>query len=253
MGRENSFSLEGRHALITGGATGIGLGIAEAMVAAGGTVTLSSRNRERLEEACRGLGPKADFRVMDVVDYQGAKQVIEDIEGKRPIDILVNNAGIHLKKPGEEISIEEFQNILDVHILGAHNLSATVGSHMLKRRRGTVIYIASMASLFGIPYVTAYAAAKTAMLGIVRTLASEWGDRGVRVNAIAPGWIDSAMMRKAFDNDNQRKEKVLGRTPLGRFGEAEDIGNTAVFLASEAAKFITGACLPVDGGASIGF
>ncbi len=110
-----------------------------------------------------------------------------------------------------------------------------------------------MTSLFGIPYVLAYSCAKAGYLGMVRNLATEWGPSGVRVNAIAPGWIDSAMMRKALDSDPERKQKILGRTPLATFGEPEDIGEAAAFLCSPSAKFITGVCLPVDGGASIGF
>jgi gluconate 5-dehydrogenase len=110
-----------------------------------------------------------------------------------------------------------------------------------------------MAALFGIPQVVAYAAAKSAHLGMVRTLAAEVSGQGVRVNAIAPGWIESDMMRRALDGDPARRDKILGRTPMGRFGEAQDIGWAAVYLCSPAAKFVTGVVLPVDGGASIGF
>lgn len=249
----NPFSLQGRTALITGGATGIGLGIAESMVQAGGRVVLCSRNEENLAQACRDLGGAASYRVYDVLDYERADDLAADLASEGPIHILVNNAGAHLKKPTEEVSVEEFQHVLNVHVLGAHALTRAVGARMLEQRSGSIIYIASMASLFGIPYVTAYAAAKAGMLGIVRTMASEWGDRGVRVNAVAPGWIDSAMMRKAVMQDPERKAKILGRTPLGGFGRPEDIGLAAVYLASDAARFVTGVCLPVDGGASIGF
>ena len=124
---------------------------------------------------------------------------------------------------------------------------------MIARGHGSVIFIASMASLFGIPRVIAYSAAKSAFIGMVRTLATEVSGDGVRVNAIAPGWIDSDMMRKALDSDPARRDKILARTPMGRFGEAEDIGYAAVYLSSPAAKFVTGTVLPVDGGVSIGF
>ncbi len=247
------FSLAGKRALITGGASGIGLGIAQSMIDAGASVIICSRNEDTLKEACKHLGPNASYRVYDVLDFDKADALVSDLESQGGIDILVNNAGTHLKKPAEDITIEEFQNILNIHVLGAHALTSAFGKKMLERGSGNVIYIASMASLFGLPYTTAYSAAKSAMLGIVRTIACEWGARGVRVNAIAPGWIDSAMMRKAVFSDPERKAKILGRTPLNDFGQTSDIGNTATFLCSDAAKFITGVCLPVDGGASIGF
>jgi gluconate 5-dehydrogenase len=249
----NPFSLQGKTALVTGGATGLGLGIATSIVQAGGRVVLCSRNEDNLKQACRDLGDAASYRVYDVLDYDRVDELVTSLPADQPIDILVNNAGVHLKKPTEEVTVEEFQHVLNVHIVGAHALTRAVGRGMLERGSGSIIYIASMASLFGIQYVTAYAAAKAGMLGIVRTMATEWGDRGVRVNAIAPGWIDSVMMRKAVMNDPERKAKILGRTPLGGFGLPEDIGHAAVYLASPAAKFVTGVCLPVDGGASIGF
>ncbi|HOV39571.1 MAG TPA: SDR family oxidoreductase [Spirochaetales bacterium] len=122
-----------------------------------------------------------------------------------------------------------------------------------KAGEGSILYIASMASIFGIPYVIAYAAAKSGMLGIVRTLAVEYGPENIRVNAIAPGWIETEMSRKAMEGDLDRKQKILGRTPLNRFGSPEDVGWAAVYLCSPAGQFITGTCLTVDGGVSIGF
>lgn len=248
------YDLKDEVALITGGATGIGLGIARCFIEAGARVVLCSRNEERLADAVADLGPTAGYRVHDVTDLTRADALIDAVERETgPISILVNNAGRHLKKPAEEVTPAEFQQLIDVHLLGAHALTVAAGRGMLERGRGSVLFIASMASLFALPGVVAYSAVKSAYLGVVRTLAAEWGPRGVRVNAIAPGWIDSAMMRKAVDPDPERKAKILGRTPLGRFGEAEDIGRAATFLCSPSAKFITGACLPVDGGASIGF
>jgi NAD(P)-dependent dehydrogenase (short-subunit alcohol dehydrogenase family) len=124
---------------------------------------------------------------------------------------------------------------------------------MLRRRSGSILFIASMTSFFGIPEVMAYSAAKTAYLGMVRTLATEVSPLGVRVNAIAPGWMETEMVQKAMKGDPARRRRILARTPLGRFGQADDIGAAAVYLCSPAAKFVTGAVLPVDGGASIGF
>ena len=248
------YKLENDVALITGGATGIGLGIARSFIEAGAQVVLCSRNEEALVEAVAELGPRASHRVHDVTETDLADSLVSGIEAQTgPISILVNNAGIHLKKPALEVTAGEIREMLDVHLLGAHALTVAAGRGMLERGRGSILFIASMASLIGVPQVLAYAAAKAAFLGVVRTLASEWGPQGVRVNAIAPGWIDSAMMRKAVDSDPPRKAKILGRTPLGRFGETEDVGRAAVYLSSPAAKFVTGTCLAVDGGASIGF
>lgn len=248
------FSLKNEIALVTGGATGIGHAIARSFVEAGARVIICGRNEEPLADAVDALGPSASYRVHDVTDFDRADDFISGIEKDcGPLGILVNNAGNHLKKPAEHVTPAEFQKILDVHVLAAHALTAAAGRGMLERGRGSVLFIASMASLFGIPAVVAYSAAKSAHLGMVRTLATEWGPRGVRVNAIAPGWIDSAMMREAVDSDPARKAKILGRTPLGVFGKAEDIGNAATYLCSPAAGFVTGVCLPVDGGAAIGF
>jgi gluconate 5-dehydrogenase len=124
---------------------------------------------------------------------------------------------------------------------------------MLHRRRGSILWIASMASLLGLPLVSAYTIAKTGIVGAVRALAAELSPHGVRVNAIAPGWIETPMLRKALDGDSRREARILERTPMGRFGESSDIGWAAVYLCSPAARFTTGVVLPVDGGASIGF
>jgi gluconate 5-dehydrogenase len=170
-----------------------------------------------------------------------------------PVDTLINNAGVHLKKDASEVSDAEFQTVMQTHVNAAFALSREFGKAMIRRGSGNIIFTASMASIFGIPMVAAYSAAKTAHLGLVRALAADFSPKGVRVNAIAPGWIHSEIMHKAVNADPKRKEKILSRTPLGDFGDPEDIGWAAAYLASPAAKFVTGVCLPVDGGASIGF
>jgi gluconate 5-dehydrogenase len=138
-------------------------------------------------------------------------------------------------------------------VLGAHALTRAILPGMIKRQHGNILFTASMASLFGIPKVVAYSAAKSAYVGMVRCLATEVSAHNVRVNAIAPGWIESEMLHQALAGDPARKAKIIGRTPMARFGEPEDIGWAAVYLCSAAGKFITGVVLPVDGGASIGF
>ena len=250
----NPCSLQGQLGLITGGGTGIGFGIAQAYVAQGARVVITGRREELLVEATTQLGPMADYRVHDVTQYDTTESLIESIEAQYgPLTSLVNNAGNQIRLAAEDFAEEEMQQVLDVHLVGAFSMSRHAARRMMERGNGNILYIASMASLFGIPYVSAYAAAKTAHLGLVRTLSTEWSGRGVRINAIAPGWIVTEMSRTAFENNPERKAKVLGRTPMQQLGGPEDIGWTAAFIASPAAKFITGTCIPVDGGASIGF
>jgi NAD(P)-dependent dehydrogenase (short-subunit alcohol dehydrogenase family) len=251
---EDGFRLAGEVALITGGGTGLGLAIAQQMALAGARVVLAGRRATVLKEAAGGIGPQAAAVRCDVTRLKDAARVVAQAEARcGPITILVNNAGIHLKKPALETSDEELLTVLKTHVLGSHALTRAVLPGMLQRRHGSILFVASMASLFGIPNVMAYATAKSAYLGMVRSLATEVSPSGVRVNAVAPGWIETDMSRKATAADPARKRRILSRTPLGRFGDPEDVGMAAVFLCSPAAKFITGAVLPVDGGVSIGF
>jgi NAD(P)-dependent dehydrogenase (short-subunit alcohol dehydrogenase family) len=248
------FSLKGEHALITGGGTGIGLAVAHAMHAAGARVVLIGRRETELAEAVRSLGEGSSYVVHDITKFDAAPGLIAHITKEHgPITCLVNNAGMHLKKPAIETTPEEFQQVMSTHIFGAHALSQAVIPGMIERKHGSVIFMASMASLFGIPLVVAYAAAKSAMIGMIRTMATELSPHNVRVNAIAPGWIDTAMSRKAFAGDPTRKSKIISRTPMARLGEPDDVGWAAVYLTSQAAKFVTGSILPVDGGVSMGF
>lgn len=251
----SAFSLEGEVALITGGGTGIGLAIARCMAAAGARVVLAGRREVELVKSASLIGEAAFPLPWDVTALDRAPVLAREAEtlAGAPVSILVNNAGVHLKKPALETTPEEFHAVLQTHVLAAHALSRAVLPGMLARGHGNILFIASMASLFGIPLVVAYAAAKSAHLGMVRTLAAEVGSSGVRVNAIAPGWIETAMSRKAMQQDAAREQKIIGRTPLRRFGEPADVGMAAVYLCSPAARFVTGAVLPVDGGVSIGF
>jgi len=250
----NAFSLDGDVALVTGGATGIGFAIASAMLECGGRVVIAGRREEELERAVAELGSGADYRVYDATEFQDARGLIEDVERAHgTLSILVNNAGNHLKKPAEEVTEDEYAGILNVHVVGAHALSRHAAKSMGQRGRGNIVFIASMASLIGIPSVTAYSAAKSAQLGMVRSLATEWSASGIRVNAVAPGWIESDMTNKALAADPDRRSRVLQRTAMHRLGQAEDIAWAVVYLCSPAARFVTGVCLPVDGGLSAGF
>ncbi len=248
------FDLKGKLALITGGGTGLGFGIARAFLSHGARVVITGRRESVLQEAVDELGKGASYLVNDVSDIKALPSFVENLESVfGPLDILVNNAGINMKKPLTQVSDEEFQKIINTNVNGLFSLTREVAKKMLARKSGSIINITSMAALYGISDVTAYTASKTAVLGMTRSLAVDLSGEGIRVNAIAPGFIDSPMLRKAFDSDPERQRKVLGRTPMKRLGEPDDIAAAAVYLASDAAKFVTGVNLPVDGGNSIGF
>ena len=250
----SAFDLTGQTALITGGGTGLGFGMARCLVASGAKVVLVGRRREELEKAHATLGNGASPLVGDVTKLETAATLVDNAEKLAgPVSILVNNAGVHLKKPATETSDAEFAAVLQTHVFGAFALTREAGRRMVARRSGCVLFTASMASFMGIPLIVAYSAAKSAYVGMVRSLAAEWGPQGVRVNAIAPGWIASDMLDQALRGDPARKAKIFGRIPMGTFGEPHDIGWAAVYLASPAAKYVNGVVLPVDGGAAIGF
>jgi gluconate 5-dehydrogenase len=251
----NPFSLENETALITGGGTGIGLGIARSMIAAGARVVLVGRREDELANACADLGKSASFVAQDITRFDELPALVQRAEeaAGAPVSILVNNAGIHLKKFAVDTTPEEFQSVLNTHLLAAHALTRAVVPGMLARGHGSILFTSSMAAFMGVPQVVAYAAAKSAFFGMVATLSAELAARGVRVNSIAPGWIFSEMSSKALDGDPARKAKVMSRIQMGRMGRPEDIGNAAVFLSSPAAAYITGVTLPVDGGAVASF
>jgi NAD(P)-dependent dehydrogenase (short-subunit alcohol dehydrogenase family) len=248
------FTLKNKLALITGGGTGLGRAIAGCMVQAGADVVIIGRRQSVLESTCRELGPQASFLVYDVTQTRHAAAFVARLKDhKAAPDIIVHNAGIHVKKPFEETTEQELSNMLQTHIIGAYVLTQALLPDFLKRGSGHILFVTSMAALFGVPLVSAYAIAKAGLAGLVRSLATELSPHGVRVNAIAPGWIDTDMTQKALQNDTQRKDKILSRTPMRKLGTPEDIGWAAVYLSSPAAKFITGQQLAVDGGMSIGF
>ena len=251
---QQPFSLQGRVALITGGGTGIGFDIAKCFLASGATVVITGRREEVLKEAVANLGAGAHYAVNDVADLSLTAQLVTGLIAKHgAIDILVNNAGINMKRPAVEVSDDDFANIINVNLNAVFSLTREVGKHMLDRGKGSIIMISSMAAYYGIDRVAAYASSKTGIYGLVRVLASEWSGKGVRVNAIAPGFIETAMSRTAMNSDPDRKNKAMDRTPMGYFGKPEDIGWAAVYLASDAANYVTGVSIPVDGGNSIGF
>ncbi|MDR6568674.1 SDR family NAD(P)-dependent oxidoreductase [Chitinophaga ginsengisegetis] len=241
-------------AIVTGGGSGIGLAIAEKFVEQGIEVVIAGRNQERLDAAQQKLGALCHAMACDVTDLAAIPGFVQGvIDRYGPIDILVNNAGANMKKDFTEVTDEDFQQIILTNLTAVFAMSREVVKNMLQQQAGCIIHISSMAAQYGIPKVIAYSASKTAIDGMTRAMAVELSPKGIRVNAIAPGFIYSDMTAKALDSDPERKAKVFGRTPMGTMGQPADIGEAAWFLASDAAKFVTGVVLPVDGGNSIGF
>ncbi len=241
-------------AIVTGGGSGLGFAIAQKFIENDILTVIAGRDESKLQKAKELLGDKCTAISCDVSDLASVPAFVEKaLQQFGHIDILVNNAGINMKKDFVEVTDEDFQSVLNTNVTAVFVMSREVVKHMLQRESGCIINISSMAAQYGLPKVIAYSASKTAIDGMTRAMAVELSPKGIRVNAIAPGFIYSAMTEKALNSDPERKAKVFGRTPMGYMGQPEDIGNAAVYLASEAAKYVTGVILPVDGGNSIGF
>lgn len=250
----SNFSLSGKLALITGGGSGIGFYIAQAMIAAGAKVVITGRRESVLKEAAETLGNSTAYYANDITALNTIPDLVEKIENEQgPIEILVNNAGINMKKHAVEVTDEDFHKVVQTNLHAVFAMTRECGKRMIARQSGSIIMITSMAALYGIDRVVAYTASKSAVGGMVMALTTEFAPNNVRVNAIAPGFIETPMMLTAMNGDPSRRDKAMDRTPMGKWGKPEDVGSAAVFLASPASKFITGVTLPVDGGNSIGF
>jgi len=247
-------SIPNKIALVTGGASGLGLAIAEKLVKHNIFTIISGRNQQKLDDAKKTLGDlcvtlNIDMNQLDQIP--GHVKSIIDRYGR--IDILVNNAGINMKKEMFDVTDQEFQQIIATNLTGVFTLSREVAKTMAPRQAGCIVNISSMAAHYGIPKVIAYTASKSAIEGMTRSMTVDLSPLGIRVNCVAPGFIKTQMSSTALDKDPERKNRVLARTPMGKLGLPEDVANAVYFLASDEAKFITGAILPVDGGNSIGF
>jgi gluconate 5-dehydrogenase len=253
-GFQEAFRLDGKVALITGAGSGLGFAMARCMAAAGARVILVGRRQEVLDTAAAEIGEAASPEAFDITRSGQVAAFAARLEARYGrVDVLVNNAGVHCKKAIEETSHADFQRVMDTHVTASFNLAKAIVPGMKRRGEGSIIFIASMTAFIGMPNVVAYSAAKAALTGMTRALASELGGSGIRTNAIAPGWIDTPMLHQAIDGDQPRIDKILGRTPTHTFGQPDDIGWAATYLASNAARFVNGQVLAVDGGALIGF
>lgn len=241
-------------AIVTGGGSGLGFAIAEKFIQNNITTIIVGRDEQKLKTAKEQLGENCFYKSCNLTDLSSIPALIENIITEfGQIDILVNNAGINMKKEFTEVTDEDFLSVINTNVVAVFAISREVVKHMLTKGLGSIINISSMAAQYGLPKVIAYSASKTAIDGMTRAMAVELSPKGIRVNAIAPGFIYSAMTDAALNSDPERKAKVFGRTPMGYMGQPTDIGEAALFLATEASKYITGVVLPVDGGNSIGF
>ena len=247
----NAFRLNGRVALVTGGGSGLGRGMAIALSAAGAHVVVASRNREQLDETVRLVevaGATASACVTDVADPLAPARLVDEIvAGHQRIDVVVHAAGNQIRRPALEMTAEDWDALQAVHLRGAFLLAQAAGARMVEQRSGSIVFVGSMTSeRLGMPNIAAYAAAKSGLLGLTRTLAVEWAAAGVRVNTIAAGFFRTAMTLSV--DDDPARLALTDRVPMGRLGTADDMGGPIVFLASDASAYITGQCISVDGG-----
>ena len=245
------FDLSGRVAVVTGASRGIGSGIAAALARAGADIVGTARTVEALEKTAsvvRGAGREFTPLAADLATEGGADRLLKALDAHgRDIDILVNNAGLANRNPAEQHTDQQWDEVIAVNLSVPFALARGVGAGMLARGRGKIIFIASMNSYQGGRNVVSYTASKSGVTGIVHALANEWAGRGVNVNAIAPGYIETELT-SGTHGDPERRQAFVDRIPAGRWGTPADLGGAAVFLASDASDYVGGAVLPVDGG-----
>jgi 2-dehydro-3-deoxy-D-gluconate 5-dehydrogenase len=245
------FDLAGRVAVVTGGNGGIGLGMARGLAAAGASVVMAARNAEKAEAALAALGDRSTFMALDVADETSCRAMIEQVLHRfGRLDILVNNAGTSIRKPPEDYLAAEWRAVLDVNLTGAFFCAQSAHPAMKRQGGGKIINIGSMFALFGSAYAAPYAASKGALVQLTKSLATAWAEDNIQVNAVLPGWIDTELTQDARQQVAGLHERVLARTPAGRWGVPDDLAGIAVFLASQASDFVTGTAIPVDGGFS---
>jgi 2-deoxy-D-gluconate 3-dehydrogenase len=249
----NLFDLSGKVAIVTGGNGGIGLGMAKGLAGAGARLLIVGRNAGKNTAAVAELvqaGAEAAAFAADVTKEAECEAIAAAaVERFGRIDILVNNAGVNIRKQPEEYTLEEWQAVMDTNLTSAF-LCSKAAYPALKREGGKIINIGSMLSIFGTSFAAPYGASKGGIVQLTKALASAWAKDNIQVNAVLPGWIDTELTREARKAIPVLNSRVLMRTPARRWGTPDDMAGIAVFLASRASDFITGAAIPVDGGYS---
>ncbi len=241
----NLFDLSGRVALVTGGNGGIGLGMARGLAGAGAAIVIAGRNAAKSAAAVKALEA-------DLADAQACAALVAAAARRfGRLDILVNNAGINIRKQPQDYTIAEWNEVLATNLTSAFACAHAAYPEMKKAGGGKIINIGSMMSIFGASFVAAYAASKGGIVQMTKALATAWAKDNIQVNAVLPGWIDTELTRRAREQVEGLHDRVLARTPAGRWGVPEDHAGIAIFLASKASDFVTGAAIPVDGGYSV--
>ena len=248
------FDLTGKVAIVTGGNGGIGLGMARGLAQVGARVVVAARNQEKSDAAVRELRALGSDSLAIQVDVDDERSVdalaSRTIDQCGRLDILINNAGVNVRKPPQELALAEWRQVLDTNLTSAFLCSRAAYPHMKVLGGGKIINIGSMMSLFGAAFAPAYGASKGGIVQLTKSLAVAWARDNIQVNAVLPGWIDTNLTRQAREQVPGLNERVLARSPSGRWGSIDDLSGVAVFLSSAASTFITGASIPVDGGYS---
>jgi 2-deoxy-D-gluconate 3-dehydrogenase len=244
------FDLTGKVALVTGGNGGIGLGMAKGLADAGASVMVAGRDAGKNRDAVKALGGKSDAIAADMAEESGVRKTVDaTVEKFGRLDIVINNAGINIRKAPQDYTLEEWHRVLNINLTSLFTCCQASYPH-LKVRGGKIINIGSMMSIFGASFAAPYGASKGGVVQLTKSLASAWAADNIQVNAVLPGWIDTELTKGAREQVSGLHEKVLARTPAGRWGGPQDMAGIAVFLAAPASDFITGTAIPVDGGYS---
>ncbi len=245
------FSLNGKTALITGSSQGIGLALAHGLAKAGATIILNGRDRGKLDTAAKVLGDAGaatKISAFDVTDHDAVRIAVDELEAEgTPIDILVNNAGMQHRGPLEEFEPATFEKLLQTNIASVFHVSQAVARHMIRRRAGKIVNIASVQTALARPGIAPYTATKGAVGNLTKGMATDWAKYGLQCNALAPGYFDTPL-NAALVADQKFSEWLKIRTPAGRWGEVEELVGACIFLSASASSFVNGHTLYVDGG-----
>ena len=249
MTAASRFSLDGRVALVTGAASGLGRAIAVGLAEAGARVRCVDRDTAGNDEVARSIGKAADACTADVTDAEAIAAAVDGlVETAGRLDVLVNSAGIGGRSPALDYPEDVWDSVIDVNLRGTYLACRAAGRHMVPASAGSIINIASVGGLAGYPGSLGYQASKGGVVALTRTLAVEWAPQGVRVNAMAPSQFESAIVLAQWEKEPDMRARWESRTPLGRIGLPDEIVGPAIFLASDAAAMVTGHILAVDGG-----
>lgn len=245
------FSLKGKRALITGSSQGIGLALARGLMQAGAQVVLNGRDEDKLAVAAEGLPGRVDVLPFDVTDAVAVRRAIDGFEADvGPIDILVNNAGMQHRAPLEDFPADAFERLLQTNVASVFHVGQAVARHMIARRAGKIVNIASVQTALARPGIAPYTATKGAVGNLTKGMATDWAQYGLQCNAIAPGYFDTPL-NAALVADPAFSDWLKNRTPAGRWGQVEELVGACVFLSSRASGFVNGQTIYVDGGISV--